>query len=915
MAGDKGLSIGRTGLLGLGVGAPLVVGTQLWPRVESHPLLAVGLLCAYEVALAVLAFVASISKELESRLAKRVVDGVERLLLARLTRYERRYRRYLVVRHSAGGVKGLIIQGARNPRLDDVFVDVSLRPSPLHQAQNVTLADPEQEVPDGERRSLLDLLDHPGPQSLVVIGAPGTGKTTLLEHTTVVYARRRARRWAKRRLPVFVTLRDHVEQIVGDGVAGPGLAIADVARLTLSAAALGEAPAGWFEDHLEHGRCVVLLDGLDEVADPSTRRRLVQWAETQVARYPDNHWVLTTRPQGYDAAPLDGAEVLVVRRFTPDQIRRFVHGWYVAVERLSGSRGTGAAAYASAEDLIDRLRAQPSLYGLSSNPLLLTMLCNVHRYLGALPGTRAELYGQICQVLLWRRHQAKGLWKDADAGPAREAVLRELAYGMMVHQTRSLPVGGALATDLLFPALVRELPGVSADAFLTSIARTGLLIEREPGQFSFAHQTFQEYLAAYHIHQNGMGHLLERRISEPWWRETILLWAAVNPPDQVIEACLGLDTAEALGLALDCYDEARQKPHELGQRLEQLRLEALRSPVDSPRRRIMTGATIARHLRQVVWLADGVLVSALPVNHDVYRLFTDAHPEFRPEDEEGSRRRSRAATTDYGPAFLGIPPGAPEALVRWVNDVLDGSAVFRLPTWNEASDPAMQPLLPPECSLWAQPPHDWSDRTPVCWAPEGMPHPWSVPLERVYERAVGSGIGTIESSDAGAWFPYQHTDPRLHGLLTNAVRAITNTARYLSFDPVATFPSIDISSRQALIRPSSPRLLMELLTALPDTVERAPRLIAPIHGDPSISENRRLAASIADLGAETVARGLEKEREAADLLRVATMTLAHRSDGMEIQTMCRDIALGITTLQDRADGIIPAREVVLLVRA
>ncbi|OMI36780.1 NACHT domain-containing protein [Streptomyces sparsogenes] len=914
MAGDKGLSIGRAGLLGLGVGAPLVVGTQLWPKVESHPLLAVGLLFAYEAVLAVLAFVSAVSKELENRLAKRVADGTERLLLGRLTRYERRYRRYLAVRHSAGGVKGLTIQGARNPRLEDVFVDVSLRPSPLHQARNVTLADAEQEVPDGERRSLQDILDHPVLRPLVVIGAPGTGKTTLLEHTTVVYARRRERRRAKRWLPVFVTLRDHVQQIVGDGVAGVGLTMADVARLTLSAAALGDAPAGWFEDHLENGRCVVLLDGLDEVADPHTRQRLVRWAETQAARYPDNRWVLTTRPQGYDAAPMDGAEVLVVRRFTPDQIRRFVHGWYGAVERLSGSGNTGAAAYASAADLIDRLRAQPSLYDLSSNPLLLTMLCNVHRYLGALPGTRAELYGQICQVLLWRRHQAKGLWEDADAGPTRETVLRELAYGMMVHHTRSLPVGGPLATDLLLPALARELPGVSADAFLTSVARTGLLVEREPGQFSFAHQTFQEYLAASHIHRNGMSHLLKQRISDAWWRESILLWSAVNPPVQIIEACLELDTADALGLALDCYDEAQEKPHELGQRLEQLRLEALQSPADSPRRRMMTGATVARHLRQVVWLADGVLVSALPVDQDVYRLFTDAHPEFRPEGYEWERgpARSQDANTSYGTTFLGIPPGAPEALVRWVNDVLDGSAIFRLPTWDEACDPAMQPLLPPACSLWSQPPRDWSNRAPVCWAPEGVSHPWSVSLERVYERAV-NGTLAIEDFDRSTGFPYQHTDPQFHDLLTGTAREVYSHG--VPFDPVITFPSINISSSQALIRPSSPELLIELLTSLPDLVAEQARRLFGGHEPSSARGDRRLANSIAALGAEMVARGVGAEPEAADLLRVAAIALADRSGGIEVEATCRDIALGITTLQDRADGIIPAREVVLLVRA
>ncbi|MFH8452826.1 NACHT domain-containing protein [Streptomyces fungicidicus] len=899
----------------------MVVGTQLWPQVESHPLLAIALLVAYEAVLAVLAFVSAVSKELEGRLAKRLANGAERLLLGRLTRYERRYRQYLSVRHSAGGVKGLTIQGARNPRLEDVFVDVSLRPSPLHQAQKVTLADVEQEVPDTERRSLQSILDQPVVQPLVLIGAPGTGKTTLLEHTTVVYARRQERRRAKRRLPIIVTLRDHVQLIVGDGVAGVKLTMADVARLTLAAAALGDAPIGWFEAHLEHGRCVVLLDGLDEVADPHIRQRLTRWVETQIARYPDNRWVLTTRPQGYDAAPLDGAEVLVVRRFTPDQIRRFVHGWYDAVERLLNSRDADAAAHASAENLIDRLRAQPSLYGLSSNPLLLTMLCNVHRYFGALPGTRAELYGQICQVLLWRRHQAKGLWEDADAGPKREAVLRELAYGMMVHQTRSIAVAGRLATDLLTPALVRELPGESADAFLTSVARTGLLVEREPGQFSFAHQTFQEYLAASHIHQHEMSRILAGRIGEAWWRETILLWSALNPPDHIIEACLAANTADALGLALDCYDEAQEKPHDLGQRLEQLRLDALQSPVDSPRRRMMTGATVARHLRQVVWLADGVLVSALPVNRDVYRLFTDTHPEFLPDNHEWEQdARSQTANASYGPAILGIPPGAPEVLVRWVNDVLDGSAVFRLPTWDEACDPAMQPLLPPGCSLWSQPPRDWADRTPVCWAPEGVPHPWSAPLARVHERAVNSFLHDLQHFNFYALrnynrgmgdFPYQHTDEVVQELLIDAAAQVYSDP---TGDPVVTFPAINIGSAQALIRPFSPGLFVELLESLPVLVVEEVRRVFG-HDNSSTQGERNLADSIAALGAEIVARGTETEPDASDLLRLAVMTLANRSGGMKVQATCRDIALGITTLQDRADGFIPNREVVLLVRA
>jgi hypothetical protein len=634
----------------------------------------------------------------------------------------------------------------------------------------------------------------------------------------------------------------------------------------------------------------------------------VQWTEIQIARYPGNHWVLTTRPQGYDAAPLNGAAALVVRRFTPDQIGRFVHGWYAATETLGDSTTTGTrapqdptraqdSARESAEALIERLRMQPSLYGLSSNPLLLTMLCNVHRYLGALPGTRAELYGQICQVLLWRQYQAKGLRDEADAGPAREAALRELAYGMMDRQIQSVPAEGALTDELLPAPVGRELPGVTPSAFLTAVARTGLLIEREPGRFSFAHQTFQEYLAAAHIQQRGMGRLLEQKITDAWWRETILLWAATTDPSEVIEACLERDSAEALALALDCYDEARQKPERLGRRLEEVRLEALRASGEA-RRRLMVGVTVARRLRQVVWLADGVLVSALPISHGIYRLFTDEHPEFALPDNVASTGPDGYVEREDATAY-GVPTHAPRALVDWVNRQLDGSATFRLPWWEEAVDPAMHPLVPPGASLWVEPPRDWTDRRPVCWAPEGMQHPWSVPLERVCERMTADrsllsfpGLSAMSAS------------PSLNAL--NESFRDAPVRFWQDADVEEQWRMVIAASHNALIRPSSPELLAQLIHSLPHRLDQGWGFV----------ESHRIAAR--NIAREVANLGLTTFRHHPATLRSAVLCIASLCEGdhdeTAISVLCRDIAIGATVLQDRAEGLIPPREVVLLVR-
>ena len=55
-----------------------------------------------------------------------------------------------------------------------------------------------------------------------------------------------------------------------------------------------KAPRGWFETQLVNGRCVVLLDGLDEVADRRLRMRVVEWVERQMSVYGKNRFVVTS---------------------------------------------------------------------------------------------------------------------------------------------------------------------------------------------------------------------------------------------------------------------------------------------------------------------------------------------------------------------------------------------------------------------------------------------------------------------------------------------------------------------------------------------------------------------------------------------------------------------------------------------
>src|SRR5207248_5959508 len=73
------------------------------------------------------------------------------------------------------------------------------------------------------------------------------------------------------------------------------------------------SPEGWVAQQLSKGRSLVLLDGLDEVADTSQRRRLTAWVDQQMRDFGSNRFILTSRPFGYRSNPLSGVAVMEVR--------------------------------------------------------------------------------------------------------------------------------------------------------------------------------------------------------------------------------------------------------------------------------------------------------------------------------------------------------------------------------------------------------------------------------------------------------------------------------------------------------------------------------------------------------------------------------------------------------------------------
>jgi YVTN family beta-propeller protein len=268
-------------------------------------------------------------------------------------------------------------------------------------------------------------------------------------------------------MPVLLFLRDHVASIT----INPHLLLPQAIHDHLMRSE-GPPPQGWFERCLEAGECLVMLDGLDEVADPKVCKHVVVWVERQMQLYGNNRFLITSRPFGYRDNPLAGVSVLEVRSFSQDQVRRFVQGWYLANEIMAARMddpGIRMSARHGAEDLLRRLRSTPALDDLAVNPLLLTMIANVHRYRSSLPGRRVELYAEICEVFLGKRQQAQD--QELDLTPAqKQSVLQELAYHMMCLERRDMQVRDVLLVIKEPLALVN--PNMASEIFLRAYEGT-----------------------------------------------------------------------------------------------------------------------------------------------------------------------------------------------------------------------------------------------------------------------------------------------------------------------------------------------------------------------------------------------------------------------------------------------------------
>lgn len=456
--------------------------------------------------------------------------------------------------------------GGGRVELDHVYVGLNvLEPNPEDRDEDMR-PDRTGIRPERERAPWTALDACRTHARCVLLGDPGAGKSTFLRRLALSLAdgfretngAAGPQPFGRPLLPILVTLRD-LAQDLGPATDDDAVRIPKFVARTLAARDLEEDASPFIRRLLRDGDAILLLDGLDEIANADHRAAVLDSIRAFAGKHPKTRIVVTCRVAAYrdfdDDAGGDGRAddwrlpradypVVTLAPFTTSQMHEFIGGWYRELSRTGKMTGDPEATAGK----LCRALERSDIARLASNPLLLTVMTYVHAKRGELPDERVVLYEQAVDTLLrtWRSGRDPN---DENAPPgvihvldeARcpftelEAALWRIAervHGKTAGQTRDDEVVADIAIDDLVAELRSLHPHGSlpwTGSLIEAITfRSGLLLERKRNVFTFPHRTFQEYLAARELasRETFVSNALELRSApNDLWREVILLAA------------------------------------------------------------------------------------------------------------------------------------------------------------------------------------------------------------------------------------------------------------------------------------------------------------------------------------------------------------------------------------------------------
>jgi formylglycine-generating enzyme required for sulfatase activity/energy-coupling factor transporter ATP-binding protein EcfA2 len=373
---------------------------------------------------------------------------------------------------------------------------------------------------------------------LLVIGDPGSGKTTLMKYYAVSCLNKKYREFGFKEdvFPIYFPLRE-----------------LDFKKDNNEPALLPQNLEKWAEKHLlnissqqfhdwlHKRKTLVLLDGLDEISSKEQRQKVCRWVKDMYAGLKNACFVVTSRSTGY--RKLDGIELEVphlradIMDFSLKQQEVFLKKWFRAVycaelppvdskikeeqwkekqEELANRK------YGTIIEFLNR-KDNKAVQELAAVPMLLQIMAIIWKERDFLPKTRTALYDAALNYLLEYRDQQRDIKPVLPAKEARR-VLTPTALWMQ-EKLKKDEAPKQKMHDYMQPILDTLESRTKAAVFCENLSDRAGLIAEYKDHYIFRHKSFREFLSALQMVKDS--HQLERiqalveYFKEDWWEEAL----------------------------------------------------------------------------------------------------------------------------------------------------------------------------------------------------------------------------------------------------------------------------------------------------------------------------------------------------------------------------------------------------------
>ncbi|MEB3308763.1 MAG: NACHT domain-containing protein [Snowella sp.] len=383
-------------------------------------------------------------------------------------------------------------------------------------------------------------------QHTVILGDPGSGKSSLLQYLALTWAQRPIRELSLYPLPLLIELRlygrDKQEKKCQDL-----LSFIHGGNVTCR---LNQQQ---LHEKLKSGSVIALFDGIDEIFDPNLRDEVVTDIHRFSNDYPQVQIITTSRWLGYKGERLRNAGFrhFMLQDLEIEQIEDFIERWHNLTFKDEADK------LRKKERLIKAIQDSKSIRELAGNPLLLTMMAILNRN-QELPRDRPELYNQASRVLLHQWDVERALIEDARLDPKtidyrdKQAMLRKVAYFMQSSE-KGL-AGNVISAKDLENILTDHLKTMEIDQARTVArllinqlrTRNFILCYLGADSYGFVHRTFLEYFCAWEFvwrfketQELTIDELINDAFGKHWqdesWHEVLRLICGMIEPKFVAE--------------------------------------------------------------------------------------------------------------------------------------------------------------------------------------------------------------------------------------------------------------------------------------------------------------------------------------------------------------------------------------------